>query len=159
VGAGFIGSEVACSAQMLGCQVTVVEMMSAPLVHCLGPDIAETCASLQRRFGIDLRCNAGVTAIEDSVVRLGDGSSIDSDLVIVGIGVRPDLDWLSGSGLTIDNGVVCDEHCAADVDVFAVGDVARWHNPLFGESMRLEHWTNATEQAAAVAQNVLGTRT
>jgi NADPH-dependent 2,4-dienoyl-CoA reductase/sulfur reductase-like enzyme len=159
VGAGFIGSEVASSTRMLGCDVTVVEMMSAPLVHALGPDVAAACADLQRQAGVDLRCNVGVTAVQDGSVHLDDGTTIAADVVVVGIGVRPDLDWLTGSGLTIDNGVVCDATCAAAPDIFAVGDVARWHNELFGEPMRLEHWTNATEQAGAVARNVLGERT
>jgi NADPH-dependent 2,4-dienoyl-CoA reductase/sulfur reductase-like enzyme len=159
VGAGFIGSEVASSTRMLGCDVTVVEMMSAPLVHALGPDVAAACADLQRQAGVDLRCNVGVTAVQGGSVHLDDGTTIAADVVVVGIGVRPDLDWLTGSGLTIDNGIVCDATCAAAPNVFAVGDVARWHNELFGEPMRLEHWTNATEQAGAVARNVLGERT
>jgi NADPH-dependent 2,4-dienoyl-CoA reductase/sulfur reductase-like enzyme len=159
VGAGFIGSEVASSTRMLGCDVTVVEMMSAPLVHALGPDVAAACADLQSQAGVDLRCNVGVTAVQDGSVHLDDGTTIAADVVVVGIGVRPDLDWLTGSGLTIDNGIVCDATCAAAPNVFAVGDVARWHNELFGEPMRLEHWTNATEQAGAVARNVLGERT
>src|SRR4051812_12940519 len=134
VGAGFIGSEVACSAGMLGCDVTVLEVMSAPLVHALGPDVARACAGLQDRAGIDLRCNVAVTGVDGERVLLDDGSSIAADVVVVGIGVRPELDWLASSGVTIDNGVLCDEFCQASVpDVYAVGDVARWHNPLFGE--------------------------
>jgi 3-phenylpropionate/trans-cinnamate dioxygenase ferredoxin reductase subunit len=81
---------------------------------------------------------------------------IDADLVVVGIGVRPATDWLEGSGLTISDGVVCDETCLAAPGVVVAGDVARWPNPLFdGESMRLEHWTNATEQSVAAAERLL----
>jgi 3-phenylpropionate/trans-cinnamate dioxygenase ferredoxin reductase subunit len=157
VGAGFIGSEVASSARTIGCEVTVLEVMSGPLVHALGPEIATGCANLQQRAGVDLRCNVAVTAVDDERVWLDDGSSIDADVVVVGIGVRPELDWLASSGLTIDNGILCDEFSQASApDVYAVGDVARWHNPLFGEAMRLEHWTNATEQACAVARNIAG---
>ncbi|MFL6238549.1 MAG: NAD(P)/FAD-dependent oxidoreductase [Actinomycetes bacterium] len=160
VGAGFIGSEVASTARELGCAVTVLEVMPAPLVHALGEQIATACADLQRGSGVDLRCGVAVTAVEGDRVWLDDGTFIEADVVVVGIGVRPDIDWLEGSGLQVDNGVVCDEFCATSVEgVFAVGDVARWHNPLFGESMRLEHWTNATEQACAVARNVVGDRT
>jgi NADPH-dependent 2,4-dienoyl-CoA reductase/sulfur reductase-like enzyme len=94
--------------------------------------------------------------VDDERVWLDDGSSIKADVVVVGVGVRPDLDWLAATDIEIDNGLVCDEFCATSApDVFAVGDVARWHNPLFGEHMRLEHWTNATEQACAVARNVV----
>jgi NADPH-dependent 2,4-dienoyl-CoA reductase/sulfur reductase-like enzyme len=145
---------------MLGCEVTVLELMPAPLVHALGQEVATACVALHKHAGVDLRCNVAVTAVDDDHVWLDDGSSIPADVVVVGIGVRPDLEWLADSGLTIDNGLVCDEFCATSAsDVYAVGDVARWRNPLFDEHMRLEHWTNATEQAAAVAQNIVGEAT
>jgi NADPH-dependent 2,4-dienoyl-CoA reductase/sulfur reductase-like enzyme len=131
--------------------------MSAPLVHALGPMIATACARLQQDAGVDLRCNVAVTAVDENRVWLDDGSSIAADVVVVGIGVRPELEWLASSGLTIDNGILCDEFSQASApDVYAVGDVARWYNPLFDEEMRLEHWTNATEQAGAVARNIVG---
>jgi 3-phenylpropionate/trans-cinnamate dioxygenase ferredoxin reductase subunit len=89
-------------------------------------------------------------------VVLGDGTAIDCDVVLVGIGVAPNTDWLEGSGLTLDNGVVCDASCLAAPDVVACGDLARWPNPLFDdELMRLEHWTNATEQAVHAARRLL----
>jgi NADPH-dependent 2,4-dienoyl-CoA reductase/sulfur reductase-like enzyme len=157
VGAGFIGSEVASSARELGCEVTVLEVMAAPLVHALGPDVAAACARLQSSAGVDLRCNVAVSGVDDERVWLDDGTSIAADVVVVGIGVRPELEWCVSSGLTIDNGILCDEFCQASApDVYAVGDVARWQNPLFNAPMRLEHWTNATEQAAAVARNIVG---
>ena len=145
---------------MLGCEVTVVEMMSAPLVHALGPEIASACAGLQRDAGVDLRCGVSVAAVADGRVQLDDGAKLPADVVVVGVGVRPEVEWLATSGLHIDDGVVCDEFCRTSApDVYAVGDLARWHNPLFDESMRLEHWTNAAEQAVAVARTVLGERT
>ena len=157
IGAGFIGSEVASSARKLGCEVTVIELLPAPLVQCLGPVIAEACAALQVGAGVDLRCGVGVDSISDGKLQLSDGTSVAADVIVVGIGVRPELDWLQNSGLDIDNGLVCDETCQTSAPgVYAVGDVARWHNPLYGEHMRLEHWTNATEQAAAVARNIVG---
>ena len=83
-------------------------------------------------------------------VRLDDGSAVDADVVVVGVGVVPVTDWLEGSGLTLDNGVVCDETLLAAPGIVAAGDVARWPNPMFdGEMMRLEHWTNAAEQGVA----------
>jgi NADPH-dependent 2,4-dienoyl-CoA reductase/sulfur reductase-like enzyme len=160
IGAGFIGSEVASSARQLGCEVTVVELLPAPLVQCIGPTIAPACAALQQAAGVDLRCGVGVDVVADGKVKLSDGTSVAADVVVVGIGVRPELGWLHDSGLTIDDGLVCDETCRTSAPgVYAVGDVARWHNPRYGEHMRLEHWTNATEQAAAVARNLLGETT
>jgi NADPH-dependent 2,4-dienoyl-CoA reductase/sulfur reductase-like enzyme len=105
-------------------------------------------ASLHRDHGVDLRCGVSVRGFEGdgavAGVLLDDGSKVDADLVVVGIGVAPETAWLEGSGLTLDDGVVCDALCAAAPDVVAAGDVARWPNPLFGETMRIEHWTNAT---------------
>jgi NADPH-dependent 2,4-dienoyl-CoA reductase/sulfur reductase-like enzyme len=89
-------------------------------------------------------------------IHLADGTRIASDLVIVGIGVVPETDWLLGSGVKVENGVVCDATGAASVPgVFAAGDVARWHNPLFGDDRRVEHWTSAAEQAHTVATRIL----
>jgi NADPH-dependent 2,4-dienoyl-CoA reductase/sulfur reductase-like enzyme len=89
-------------------------------------------------------------------LRLSDGTAVDAELVVVGIGVVPATSWLEGSGVAVASGVVCDARSATNVPgVVACGDVARWHNPLFGESMRVEHWTNAVEQASAAAQTLL----
>ena len=163
VGAGFIGSEVASSALTLGCDVTVVEVATAPLVHALGPLLGDACAALQRTSGVDLRTGVGVAGLEgtDRVtgVRLADDTVIPADVVVVGLGVTPNVEWLAGSGIAVDNGIVCDECCETTApDVYAVGDVARWHNRLYAESMRVEHWTNATEQATAVAKAIVGLR-
>ena len=161
IGAGFIGSEVAATARGRGLEVTVLEALSLPLVRVLGPVIGEVCASLHRDHGVDLRLGAGVAAFEGEGrverIRLVDGTTIEADVVIVGVGVVPNTEWLDGSGLTLDNGVVCDETCAAvgARDVVAAGDVARWPNPLFGASMRIEHWTNAVEQAEAAAARLM----
>jgi NADPH-dependent 2,4-dienoyl-CoA reductase/sulfur reductase-like enzyme len=89
-------------------------------------------------------------------VRLADGSRVDADVVVVGIGVLPATGWLEGSGLALEDGVLCDERCRASAPgVFAAGDVARWRNPRYGEAMRVEHWTHATEQADAAAAALL----
>ncbi len=162
VGAGFIGCEVASSCRSLGLEVTVVEALPLPLVRVLGSMMGEFAAGLHRTNGVDLRLGVGVTAVEgDGVVerlRLSDGTTVEADVVVVGIGVIPATDWLTGSGLTIDDGVVCDERCVAlgsDGRVVAAGDIARWTNPLFGVSMRVEHWTNASDQAAHAARALL----
>ena len=159
VGGGFIGGEVAASAKSLGLDVTLVEALPMPLARVLGVEMGAACARLHSDHGVDLRVGVGVEAVEgDGAVerlRLSDGSTVAADVVVVGIGVVPETRWLEGSGLELRDGVVCDAHCRAAPDVYAVGDVARWFNPLFGESMRLEHWTNASEQAVAVARSML----
>ena len=160
IGAGFIGSEVAATCRGRGLEVTVLEMLPVPLARRVGPVIGETCGALHRDHGVDLRCGVAVAGFEggDRVeqVRLADGTAIDADLVVVGVGVVPETGWLEGSGLALDDGVVCDDTCLAAPGIVAAGDIARWPNPLFdGESMRVEHWTNATEQGVAAALRLL----
>lgn len=160
VGAGFIGSEVAASCVKLGLTVTVIEALPVPLARNLGPVVGERFAELHRKHGVDLRLGAGVAAIEgDGKVErvvLSDGSVVECDLLCIGIGVVPCTDWLAGSGLAIDNGVVCDASLRSSVpNVYAAGDVANWENPLYGERMRVEHWTNAVEQARVVVDNLM----
>jgi NADPH-dependent 2,4-dienoyl-CoA reductase/sulfur reductase-like enzyme len=160
VGAGFIGSEVAATCRMRGLDVTVVEALPAPLVRGLGPVLGMVCGELHRDHGVDLRLGTGVAGIEGTTkverVRLDDGTTVEADVVVVGVGVVPVTDWLEGSGLQLENGVVCDETLLAAPGVVAAGDVARWPNPRFdGELMRLEHWTNATEQGVAAARRLL----
>ena len=160
VGAGFIGSEVAATCRMRGLQVTVLEALPAPLVRGLGPVLGMVCGELHRDHGVDLRLGVGVAAIEGDGrverVRLDDGTTVDADVVVVGVGVVPVTDWLEGSGLVLDNGIVCDETLLAAPGIVAAGDVARWPNRRFdGEMMRLEHWTNAAEQGVAAAKRLL----
>jgi NADPH-dependent 2,4-dienoyl-CoA reductase/sulfur reductase-like enzyme len=164
IGAGFIGAEVAATARRRGLEVTIVEALPAPLVRGLGPQMGMACAALHQHEGVDIRLGVGVSHLDGdgagrvARVHLVDGTAIEADVVVVGIGVRPATDWLEGSGLEIRDGIVCDDRCAAvgAEAVYAVGDVARWPNPLFDEEMRLEHWTNAAEQADAAVRNLLG---
>jgi NADPH-dependent 2,4-dienoyl-CoA reductase/sulfur reductase-like enzyme len=160
VGAGFIGSEVASSARSRGLDVTVLEALPVPLVRAVGEDMGAVCASLHRDHGTDLRCGVGVDAIKGQGhverVLLSDGSTLDADVVVVGVGVAPATGWLDGSGLVVRNGLVCDQTlCAGPPFVYAAGDIVRWPNPVLGTEMRLEHWTNATEQGAFAARNLL----
>ncbi|KAA9166012.1 oxidoreductase [Amycolatopsis acidicola] len=160
IGAGFIGSEVASGARKRGVDVTVVEALPTPLARAVGEVMGSACAALHLRNGTDLRCGVGVAALEGAGqvkrVVLTDGTTIDADLVVVGIGAVPATGWLEDSGLRLDNGVVCDEYLFTGADgVYAAGDVARWQNPLFDRPMRLEHWTSAAEQGAAAARNAL----
>lgn len=160
VGAGFIGSEVASGARSRGLDVTIVEAAVQPLTRSLGPELGVACARLHERHGTRLRTGVGVAGLEGAgsveKVVLTDGTVLDADLVVVGIGARPGVGWLEGSGLDLDDGVVCDETLAASLPgVYAAGDVARWTNPMFDRPMRLEHWTSAAEQGAVAARNAL----
>ncbi len=164
IGAGFIGSEVASAARKRGLPVTVLEALPVPLVRSVGEATGRVAAELHAKYGTDLRCGVGVSALEGSgrveKVILGDGTVIEADLVVVGIGVRPSTDWLASSGIALherDGGVLCDATLATNLPgVYAAGDVAHFPNELFGgEVMRLEHWTNAAEQGALAARNVL----
>ena len=159
VGAGFIGAEVAATARERGLEVTVIEALPVPLGRVLGTEIGTVCADVHRDHGVDLRLGVGVDGFGGhgrvERVNLSDGTSVDADVVVVGIGVVPNTEWLEGSGLTLDNGVVCDETCLAAPGIAAAGDVARWPNPLFGETMRVEHWDNAIAQGQHAALRLL----
>jgi len=160
IGAGFIGSEIASGARKRGVPVTVVEALPTPLVRAVGEEMGRACAALHHQSGTDLRCGVGVADIEGNGkverVRLTDGSVLEADVVVAGIGAVPATDWLAGSGIQVDNGVVCDETLWTGVEgVYAAGDVANWRNPLFDRQMRLEHWTSAAEHGATAARNAL----
>lgn len=161
VGGGFIGAEVAASCRSSGLDVTLIEKAVNPLVAALGQELAPCWATLHRRHGVDLRVRVGVEEIVGNghveAVRLSDGSHVPADLVIVGLGVRPATDWLTDSGLRVDDGVVCDATGRAEggSDVMAAGDVARWWHPLYERHLRTEHWEDAAGQGAAAARSLL----
>jgi len=165
VGGGFIGSEVASTARGMGCDVTIVEPLPTLMVRGLGPVLGEVLTRRHAAAGVDLRLGIGVAGIEgrDLVegVRLADGSLIAADQVVLGLGTTPEVAWLADAGLQLRDGLVCDEHLAAvgTDGVYAAGDVARWWHPRYGEHVRVEHWTNAVEQALVVAANLAGTPT
>lgn len=160
IGAGFIGAEVASTAHCLGLHVTVVEAAPVPLERALGREMGRICAALHTDHGVRLLCGAGVAGLEGTGrvtgVRLADGRLLPADVVVVGVGVRPATDWLAGSGVQVDDGVVCDAGCATSVpNVVAVGDVARCPNPFTGRHARIEHWTNAMEQPRTATRTLL----
>ncbi|GAA4546533.1 NAD(P)/FAD-dependent oxidoreductase [Pseudonocardia xishanensis] len=162
IGAGFIGSEVASAARKRGLSATIVEAQPTPLVRSIGTVMGDALTDLHRAHGTEMRCGTAVDGLEgtDRVtgVRLVDGTVIPADLVVVGIGAVPETDWLESSGITVDNGIVCDETLWTGVaGVFAAGDVARWRNPQFDAVMRIEHWTCAAEQGGRAARNALDT--
>ncbi|MGW2050066.1 NAD(P)/FAD-dependent oxidoreductase [Streptomyces sp. NPDC001858] len=155
VGAGFLGAEAAAVAWRLGAEVTLLEPAEVPLAHAVGEQVGRVLSRAHLDRGVDLRCGVTVTEVTEDGVRLGDGELVEADEVLVAIGSTPNTDWLAGSGLTVGDGVVCDPYLEAAQRVYAAGDVARWHNPLFGTSMRIEHRTNAAEQGMAAARNLL----
>jgi len=159
VGAGLIGLEVAASCRAHGLEVTALEALPVPLAPLLGETIGRAIVALHEQRGVNVRTSAKVVGIGGrgrvEQVELADGSRIEADVVVVGIGVVPNVEWLQGSGLTLDDGVLCDRYCMAAPGIYAAGDVARWHNPWCDEVMRVEHWTNAGEQAHAAARNLL----
>lgn len=159
-GAGFIGAEVASSARALGLDVTLVELQPTPMARSVGPWVAPAFVSLHRDNGTDLRCGVKITEIlgRDHVegVRLSDGTELPCDLLVAGLGVVPNVEWLAGSGLSIDDGLVCDRWmCAGPPTVHAAGDVARWPNGLTGRMTRGQQWMVAVEQARHVASRIV----
>lgn len=155
VGAGFIGAEVAATARGLGVEVTLLESAPVPMAAAVGTEAGRFLTRLHQDHGVEVHTNATVTEITRTGVRLSDGTTVPADDVLLAIGSVPNAEWLGDSGLTVRDGLVCDEYCAAGPGVYGVGDVARWHNPLFGTHMRIEHRTNAAEQGMSVARNVL----
>lgn len=159
VGAGFIGAEVAATARGMGHEVTVIEAADRPLAAILPGTVGDAIGAFHAAHGVTLRCGVGVDGLrgDDAVrgVALADGEVLDADVVVVGIGVIPNTAWLSGSGLDVDDGVMCDETLLAAPGVVAAGDVARWTNPLFGESMRVEHWDHALAMGTAAGRRLL----
>jgi NADPH-dependent 2,4-dienoyl-CoA reductase/sulfur reductase-like enzyme len=164
VGAGFIGAEVASTAKTLGCHVTVLEAAPTPLLRALGDEMGSACARLHAANGVELRPGVTIAALLADGVQLADGTVIPADVVVTGIGVVPNVEWLNGSGLSVSDGVDCDatlrvrKSDSADVfsHVVAVGDIARFPNALYGEEMRIEHWTNAVETATHAAASLFG---
>ncbi len=163
VGGGWIGLETASAARAAGATVTILEMAELPLLRVLGPTIATVFADLHRDHGVDLRTSVGVSSLRANdkgsvgAVVLDDGSEIEADTVIVGVGITPNIGLAADSGLDIDDGVAVDEHLrTSDPDVFAAGDVANAFHPLLHRRIRVEHWANALNQPAVAADAMTG---
>ena len=155
VGAGFLGAEAAATASGLGAAVTLLEPASVPLAHAVGTEVGRGLSQARRERGVELRTGVTVSEVTGDGVLLADGEVVEGDEILVAIGSRPNTEWLADSGLSVGDGVVCDEYCEAAPGVYAAGDVARRHNPLFAASMRIEHRTNAAEQGMAAARSLL----
>ncbi|MFJ8442533.1 NAD(P)/FAD-dependent oxidoreductase [Kitasatospora griseola] len=157
VGAGWIGLEAAAAARTAGAEVTVLEAAELPLLRVLGREVAQVFADLHRAHGVDLRFGAKVEELKPDGVRLGDGSTVPADVLLVGVGISPNTALAEHAGLTVENGVRTDQHLATShPDVFAAGDVANAFHPLFGKPIRVEHWANALNQPAVAAAAMLG---
>lgn len=164
VGAGFIGAEVAATCRKRELEVTIVEAAPLPLERILGAELGEVCAEVHRVNGVDLRLGVGIERI-DTVddgsgprvvgVVLTDGSSVPCEVLVVGIGVSVNTDWLDGSGLTLDDGVVCDATLSAAPGVVACGDIARYPSARFGTMLRVEHWETAIAGGEAAGRRIL----
>lgn len=160
IGAGFIGCEVAASLRALGVDVVLVEPQPAPLASVLGQQIGELVARLHRAEGVDVRTAVGVASVTGGShvekVVLSDGSEIEADLVVVGIGSHPATKWLEGTDIVIDNGIICDKVGRSSAPhVWALGDVASWLD-VVGHQVRVEHWSNVAEQARVLVPSLLG---
>lgn len=161
VGAGFIGCELAASMRALGLDVVLVEPQPAPLASVLGAQVGALVGRLHSDEGVDVRAGVGLASLTgDERVRgavLSDGTELEVDVVAIGIGSVPVTEWLDGSGLEIDNGVLCDEvGRTSDPHVWAIGDVAAWRHESGGHK-RVEHWSNAGDQAKILAGALTGT--
>jgi 3-phenylpropionate/trans-cinnamate dioxygenase ferredoxin reductase subunit len=161
VGAGWIGCEVAASARQVGCEVAVIDPGPTPLHRVLGATIGAVFRDLHREHGVDLRLGAGVDAIlGDRTVEgvgLTDGSRVEADLVVAGIGVTPRTELAAAAGLAVDDGIVVDEHLrTSDPDIFAAGDVANAWHPHFQRRIRVEHWAIALNQGDTAGANAAG---
>ncbi|MEV6839573.1 FAD-dependent oxidoreductase [Streptomyces sp. NPDC051133] len=151
IGGGFIGAEVASTAYALGLDVTVVEAAPTPLAGPLGETMGGIVSALHADHGVRLRCGVGVKGLSGErrvdAVLLEDGRSLPADIVVVGVGARPCVEWLEGSGVALDDGVKCGSDGRTGVTgVVAVGDCANWYDPRIGRHRRVEHWTGALER-------------
>ncbi|MGP3991822.1 NAD(P)/FAD-dependent oxidoreductase [Streptomyces sp. 3N207] len=162
IGAGWIGLETAAAARTAGVEVTVLEMAELPLLQVLGREVAQVFADLHSDHGVDLRFGVHVAEITGSGgaangVRLSDDTRIDADVVIVGVGIKPNTGLAQEAGLEVDNGIRVDERLRTSYpDIYAAGDVANAYHPVLGKHIRVEHWANALHQPQSAARAMLG---
>ena len=161
VGAGFIGCEVAASLRQLGVEVDVVEIFEVPLQRVVGAEVGSVFQGIHQDEGVRFHFQQQVDRFEghgrvESVITSA-GQRIACDFAVVGVGIQPNVEWLAGSGVGVDNGALVDEFCRTDMDgVYAAGDVANHWHPIFQRRMRVEHWDNALKQGTAAARNMMG---
>ncbi|MFJ2397230.1 NAD(P)/FAD-dependent oxidoreductase [Streptomyces sp. NPDC087843] len=161
IGAGVLGCEIAATARQMGLHVSLIDPSPVPMLRQTGADVGRLLSMLHAEQGVRMFMSSGITDLTDdkgrvTAVAVDGGGTIPADVVVVTIGCTPATDWLIGSGLNLSNGIVCDERGCAGADVHAVGDVARWANPVTGDGIRLENRTNAVQQARFVAAAITG---
>jgi 3-phenylpropionate/trans-cinnamate dioxygenase ferredoxin reductase subunit len=161
IGSGWIGAEVAASARQKGCEVTMLEMASLPLERVLGPELGHIYLDIHRDHGVEFLPETtvarfeGQTAVERVIT--ADDALIETDYVVVGIGVAPRTGLVETAGVRVDNGIVVDKQLRTSApDVFAAGDVANAHHPFYGDHIRVEHWDTALHHGPVAAKNMLG---
>jgi 3-phenylpropionate/trans-cinnamate dioxygenase ferredoxin reductase subunit len=161
IGAGFIGCEVAASARARGLEVTMVDLLAEPMERSVGKEVGQIYAAIHRHRGVELRMRdkvaelRGHDRVEEAV--LESGQRLPCDLVVIGVGVRPEMAWLEGSGIALERGLVVDEYCQTSVEgIYAAGDVASWWHPGIERRLLVEHYDNAALQGAAAARVMLG---
>jgi 3-phenylpropionate/trans-cinnamate dioxygenase ferredoxin reductase subunit len=156
VGAGVLGSEVISAVTDYGIKATVIDRMSAPQLPLTGGHFASRVNELFLEHGVVTKYGVEIVSVSEKesgiTFDLSDGSKVSGEVAVVAIGCIPNVDWLANSGLDISNGVLCDSNGLAAPHIYAVGDVARWHNPVTGKSLRLENQTSAIEQGLAVGK-------
>ena len=164
VGGSFIGSEVAASLSMLGLDVTVVEMGDRLVPALASAELSRQVAELFREHGVEVVLDEQIEEFQANGLMLTgartvSGRLIEAFLAVVGVGVRPNVDFLDGGEIELDNGIVVDDHFRTSVDdVYAIGDVAQFDEVVFGRSRRIEHWSNADAQGAWLGRNLAGGR-
>ena len=162
IGGGWIGLEVASAAHAAALDVSIIETADLPLERVLGQRMGRFFVDLHRDHGVHWHLGGRVERLESSsgrvaAVRLADGSAIDADLVVVGVGISPNTAIAEAAGLAVNNGIVVDEHLRTnDPDIYAVGDVANAYHPFLARRIRVEHWANARYQPAVAAAGMLG---
>ncbi len=161
IGAGFIGAEIASTASALGLQVTVLEAAPTPLAGPLGIEMGLVVAGLHERHGVRLRCGTPVAELTGTErvtgIRLADGEEIHADIVVAGIGAAAAVDWLTGSGIDLANGLVCDAVGATSAPgIYGVGDCSAWFDEVRGTHHRVEHWTDSRDRPAVMVAAMLG---
>jgi 3-phenylpropionate/trans-cinnamate dioxygenase ferredoxin reductase subunit len=162
IGAGWIGLEVTAAARAAGVEVSLLEAADLPLLRPLGPEVARLFATLHREHGVDQHFGVTVAEVTGAAgraggVRLTDGSHIEADAVIVGVGVTPNTELAVAADLEVRDGIVTDAQLrSSDPDIYAAGDVASAFHPLAGQHIRVEHWANALNQPQTAARAMLG---